>query len=179
MKVLSHFRNWADLSQKFFFLHHWGNLQSYWHLILKQLTTLAKISLEEIIFEYYGIMGVLNHFENLGKRVVPNRNGDLNFSFPHSPSTNFILFYTETYKIRRTTCLITIVFEACYLSKLGLMWKLKFKSYCIYPLLPFLKIAKKAISWQKLIMWPPVCCLGLLLSLLVFTHPDWDNRCWA
>ena len=106
-------------------------------------------------------MEVLNHFQNLGKRIVPKRNGDLNFSFHiHQAQlwslirNDFILFYTETYKIRRKTCLITIVFEACYLSKLGLNVEAEIQIllYLSTALLPCLKIAKKAISWQKLIM---------------------------
>ena len=53
------------------------------------------------------------------------------FQFPHSSSTTLAtyqkwsliclyIFNTETYKIRRTTCLFTNISEACYLLKLGL-----------------------------------------------------------
>ena len=54
------------------------------------------------------------------------------FQFPHSPAqlcplikndtfkVVFIYFFIEVHKIRRTTLLFTIIFEACYLLKLGL-----------------------------------------------------------
>jgi hypothetical protein len=64
-----------------------------------------------------------------------------------------MFFFTETYKIRRTTCLFTIIFEACYLLKLGLNVEAEIQILnWIYPLLPCLKTPKKAISWQKLII---------------------------
>jgi hypothetical protein len=57
-------------------------------------------------------------------------------------------FYTETYKIRKTSCLFTILFEACYLIKLGLNVEAEIQILNgIYPpLLPYLITAKIATT---------------------------------
>ena len=50
-------------------------------------------------------------------------------------------------KIRRTTCLFTIILDACYLLKLGFNVKAEIQILNgINPLLPYLKTAKKATT---------------------------------
>ena len=108
---------------------------------------------------------------------------DLNFSFQiHQAQlwslirNDFILFYSETYKIRRTTCLITIIFVACYLLKLGLNVEAEIQILnCIYPLLPCLKTAKKTHFLAET-DHVTTRCLGFLKSFLAFAHPDIGHK---